>query len=84
MFVISYHALFLPPEVIDEEHFAFKITFLFSYSSNNTTLSLSFRFVSISFRTLQVPIDNARFYYFVRIDIQGRVCLNVTIRDCWK
>jgi hypothetical protein len=41
---------------------------------------VSFRFVSISFRTLQVPIDNARFYYFVRIDIQGRVCLNVTIR----
>ena len=45
---------------------------------------VSFRFVSISFRTLQVPIDNARFYYFVRINIQGRVCLNVTIRDCWK
>ena len=43
---------------------------------------VSFRFGSISFRTLQVPIDNARFYYFVRIDIQGRVCLNVTIRDC--
>ena len=40
MFAISCHALFLPPEVIDEENFAFKITFLFSYSSNNTTFSL--------------------------------------------
>jgi hypothetical protein len=76
----------------------FQITFLFSYSSNNTICnvvsfrfvwfrfvsfrSVSFRFVSISFRTLQVPIDNARFYCFVRINIQGRVCLNVTIRDC--
>jgi hypothetical protein len=27
-------------------------------------------------------IDNARLYYFVRVNIQGRVCLNVTIRDC--
>ena len=31
---------FLPPEVVDEENFAFKITFLFLYSSNNTTFSL--------------------------------------------
>ena len=30
MFLISCHALFLHPEVIDEENFAFKITFLFS------------------------------------------------------
>ena len=46
MFAISCHALFLPPEVIDEENinFAFKITFLFSYSSNNTTFSLSVQF----------------------------------------
>jgi hypothetical protein len=41
MFAISCHALFLSPEVIDEENFAFKITFLFSYTSNNTTFSLS-------------------------------------------
>ena len=44
MFAISCHALFLPPEVIDEENFAFKITFLFSCSSNNTTFSLSVQF----------------------------------------
>jgi hypothetical protein len=44
MFAISCHALFLPPEVIDEENFAFKITFLFSDSSNNTTFSLSAHF----------------------------------------
>ena len=37
MFVISCHALFLSPEVIDEENFAFKITFLISYNSNNRT-----------------------------------------------
>ena len=36
--------LFLSPEVIDEENFAFKITFLFSYSSNNTAFSLSVQF----------------------------------------
>ena len=35
---------FLPPEVIDEENFPFKITFLFSCSSNNRTLSLSAQF----------------------------------------
>jgi hypothetical protein len=34
----------LTQEVIDEENFAFKITFLFSYSSNNTTFSLSVQF----------------------------------------
>jgi hypothetical protein len=69
----------------------FQITFLFSVVSFRfvwfrfvSFRSVSFRFVSISFRTLQVPIDNARFYCFVRINIQGRVCLNVTIRDCWK
>ena len=44
MFAISCHALFLSPEVIDEDNIAFKITFLFSYSSNNTTFSLSVQF----------------------------------------
>ena len=44
MFAISCHALVLTQEVIDEENFAFKITFLFSYSSNNTTFSLSVQF----------------------------------------
>ena len=44
MFAISCHVLFLSPEVIDEENFAFKITFHFLYSSNNTTFSLSVRF----------------------------------------
>jgi len=44
MFPISCHALFLSLEVIDEEYFAFKIIFLFSYSSNNRTCSLSVQF----------------------------------------
>ena len=44
MFAISCHALFSSPEVIDEQNFTFKITFLFSYSSNNTTFSLSVQF----------------------------------------
>ena len=44
MFVIFCHALFLSPEVIDEENFAFKIIFLFSCSFNNTTFSLSVQF----------------------------------------
>jgi hypothetical protein len=44
MFAISCYALFLPPEVIEEENFAFKITFLFSCFSNNTTFSLSVQF----------------------------------------
>ena len=44
MFLISCHSLFLHPEVIDEENFAFKIAVLFSYSSNNTTFSLSVQF----------------------------------------
>ena len=35
---------FCPPEVIDEESFSFKITCFFSYSSNNTTFSLSAHF----------------------------------------
>jgi hypothetical protein len=34
----------LPPEVIDEENFAFIITFFFSCSSNNTSVSLSVQF----------------------------------------
>ena len=37
IFALSCHALFLSAEVIDEENFAFKIAFLFSHSSNNTT-----------------------------------------------
>jgi hypothetical protein len=44
MFAISCYALFLPPDVIYEENFAFKITFLFSCSSNHTTFSLSVQF----------------------------------------
>ena len=44
MFAISCHALFSSQEVIDKENFAFKMTFLFSYSSNNTTFSLSVQF----------------------------------------
>ena len=46
VFVVS-HVLsnfFLHPEVIDEENLAFKITILFSYSSNNTTVALSVQF----------------------------------------
>jgi hypothetical protein len=44
IFEISCHALFLSSEVIDEEIFAFKITILFSYPSNNTTFALSVQF----------------------------------------
>ena len=44
MFVIAYHALVLSAKVIDEENFAFKTAFLFSYSSNNTNFSLSVQF----------------------------------------
>jgi lipid-A-disaccharide synthase-like uncharacterized protein len=73
MFAISCHALFFPQKLSTRK----------TLLSNNFSL-LVLLFVSISFRTLQVPIDNARFYCFVRINIQGRVCLNVTIRDCWK
>ena len=57
MFAISCHALFVPQEVIDEESFAFKITFLFSYSSNNTTVAVSvqFGFPFIHFFYFQQP-----------------------------
>ena len=44
LFAISCRALFLSPEVIDEENFPFKITFFFTYSSNNRTLSLFAQF----------------------------------------
>ena len=44
IFAISCRALFVSREVIDEKNFAFKITFLFSYSFNNITVSLSVQF----------------------------------------
>ena len=46
VFVVSHELFhfFLHPEVIDEENLAFKITILFSYSSNNTTVALSVQF----------------------------------------
>jgi hypothetical protein len=34
------------------------------------------------FAVAHILSDNAGFYYFVRVNIQGRVCLNVIIRDC--
>jgi hypothetical protein len=57
---ISCHDLFLSPEVIDEENFDFIITFLFSYSSNNTTISLSVQKLKRTYQGLVNIILNGK------------------------
>ena len=68
VFAISCHVLFLPPEVIDEENFAFKITFLFSCSSNNTTFSLC---------PIWLPLRHFLFSTVTNSNIQTHPTLNV-------
>jgi hypothetical protein len=43
--------------------------------------NILYLFILGNFALMFQYIYNARFYYFVRLSIQGRVCLNITIRD---
>jgi hypothetical protein len=66
MFVISCNALFLSPEVIEEENFAFKITFfssrapstiqLFLYLSNLASVKTFFLFSTVTNSNIQSEI----------------------------
>ena len=68
MFAISCHALFLSPEVIDEENFAFKITSLF-------VLFQQYNFFSIC--PIWLPFRHFLFSTVTNSNIQTHPTLNV-------
>ena len=70
MFAISCHALFLPPEVIDEENFAFKITFLFLL-----VLLQQYNFFCIC--PIWLPLRHLLFSTVTNSNIQTHPILNV-------